>query len=262
MDSYTLFSGSSGNCTYIKNNNTEILIDAGVSCKRISDALAKLGTGLENIKAIFITHEHTDHIKALPTIVKHFDMPIYMTRPSANAMCASPLYAPEFMAKNVRIIEPELSYDVNELLVTSFCTPHDSAASVGYIVENEHEAFGLATDIGHVTAGIENMLSICKRVVLESNHDITMLKNGPYPEYLKARILSDRGHLSNISCAHFALRLCEAGVESIMLSHLSRENNDPDTAYGTTCDFLSDNGVNLKKDLKLAVAAEDGISKL
>ena len=235
---FTLASGSSGNSVYVKSGDVELLFDAGISKKRIETALNSLGSTLSNISAIFVTHEHSDHVSALDMLAKHYDLPIYITEASAKAL----LYQDKFSHAAARAIVQPCRFDVSigRLNVRSFVTPHDSAASVGYVITDgipAHTA-AIATDIGHVTPEIETALNGVETVILESNHDVNMLLSGPYSYPLKCRILSDRGHLSNDAASEFALRLCDSGTKRFLLAHLSRENNFPELALETARSLL------------------------
>lgn len=227
IQAYTLFSGSSGNCIYVRDEKTEILIDAGRSCSLIQGALYSLGTCLENISAIFVTHEHSDHIKGLEIISKKFKIPVHMTYPSY----AGGVRADSFLAGCTSVHDVVYEVKCGTLCVKSFPIPHDSEQNVGYLIESADEAFGIATDIGHLTNTIVNALIKCQKIIVESNHDIKMLKAGPYPSFLKKRILSSLGHLSNEDCARLCVYLCQNGVKSITLAHLSKENNTPALAF-------------------------------
>lgn len=249
----TLFSGSSGNSTLIKTDNTAILIDAGRNCKAVCQSLAKLGLSLEDIDAIFVTHEHTDHISALDVMMRKRAIPIHITSPSARALESKK------SAAECAVIHRELSYTVRvgDLTVSSFPLPHDSAAHVGYIAKcDDGDAAGVATDMGYPTQLCFDNLKCCRQAVLEANHDPVMLKNGPYPRSLKERIRSKRGHLSNFDCAQLVMGLCECGMEKIMLAHLSLDNNTPDCARNTICDCLRAEG--LQDRITLKVAWRDG----
>lgn len=251
----TLFSGSGGNCSYLKAGNTEILIDAGGSTRRIECALKELNTSLSNISAIYITHEHSDHVSALPVLLRSHGIPVYITAESAICMCSDA--TSDLFREHFYTIQPGKVYETGDIALIPFATPHDSAMSVGYrICVQGKECLGYATDTGHVTDTMRRFLSGCKRVVVESNHDVKMLKNGPYPPYLKHRILSQNGHLSNNDCAEFVCELVDSGCESIMLAHLSKENNTPDAAYDASKSALEAHGVRIGKDVQLAVAAE------
>ncbi len=249
MQIYTLFSGSSGNCVYVKDKNTEILIDAGKSAGAIEKSLTALNSSLYNIKGIFLTHEHTDHTVGLEIISKKHHVPVHMTCPSYEKIVPHSAFLPSCAKKHDIRYEAE----IGSLKIRSFEIPHDSMMNVGYIVENdEGERFGLATDMGHVTEEIENSLMGCNYAVIESNHDISMLRSGPYPYFLKERILSDRGHLSNECCAALALKLAKEGTSFITLAHLSKENNTPDKAFLVTRKALDDGGFS---SVKLNVAS-------
>lgn len=245
----TLFSGSSGNSTLIKTEKCAILIDAGRNCKAVCEALEKLSMSLEDIDAIFITHEHSDHISALDVMMRKREIPIHITAPSARSL------ANKKSAAQCCVIHSELSYTVRvgDLTVSSFPLPHDSAAHVGYIAKcDDGDCAGVATDMGYPTQLCFDNLKCCRQAVLEANHDPDMLKNGPYPRALKDRIRSKRGHLSNMDCAQLVMGLCECGMEKIMLAHLSMDNNTPDCARNTICDCLRAEGLEDKITLKVA----------
>ncbi len=256
----TLFSGSGGNSCYIKDKDTEILIDAGGSARRIECALKELDTSFSNISAVYITHEHTDHVSSLNVLLKSHKIPVYVTEQSARCMCDDANR--DIMHECIYTINPGNVYETGSIAIMPFATPHDSVMSVGYRICTSKECLGYATDTGHVTDTMRKFLSGCKRVVIESNHDVQMLKDGVYPPYLKRRILSDVGHLSNDDCAKFACELAKSGCESIMLAHLSKENNTPDTAYNATKKALEAHGAIIGRDVKLNVAAEKCISNL
>lgn len=231
---HTLFSGSTGNCIYIKNDDTEILIDAGKSCGATEKALNSIGTSLSNIKEIFITHEHCDHTAGLEIISKKYNIPVHMTAPSYDKYVRSGTNLERMATRE------DVAYEksVGSLSISSFPVPHDSVQNVGFIISSQGDTFGIATDIGHITSTVAESLSLCKRVIVESNHDIKMVENGPYPRFLKERILSDGGHLSNEKCATLCAYLCDKGVCELTLAHLSQENNLPKLAYETVRSHL------------------------
>ena len=225
----TLFSGSSGNCTLIRTDNTTILVDAGKNCKAVCEGLKQEGMELSDIDAIFITHEHKDHISALDVMMRKRPIPIHITNPSAPELCKG-----KSAAENAVIHSVLYEEKVGDITVSSFALPHDSTAHVGYVaVSDDGDRAGVATDMGYATMDAFNRLRGCRQIVLEANHDIPMLKNGPYPYYLKQRILSRRGHLSNIECGELCRGLSENGTEGFLLAHLSSENNTPDLALAT-----------------------------
>lgn len=247
-----LFSSSSGNSMYIKYGDDEILVDAGVSCKMLKDSLAFIGTDLSKIKAIFVTHEHNDHIKGLEIISKNFGIPVYINNESLNNIEKPSAF--DAIKQVACVKNAGESVDVGEIHADLFKTPHDSFGSVGYrFTFSDGVSLGYATDIGYITKGIASSLFGCHTVVLESNHDVQMLRNGPYPYYLKERILSDKGHLSNDACAAFVPFLYQHGTKKVILSHLSEHNNTPHLAYGASLDAISEAEIDTK-DFALTVA--------
>lgn len=248
-----LFSGSSGNCVYVKYKNEEILIDAGVSYKRICTALERIGTGIQNIKAVLVTHEHSDHVQGLAVLSKHTDIPVFINRKSASYY-DMPL--DELFSGHARIKDPGDTLTFDGFEVNVFATPHDSVGSCGYhFTFSDGTRFALATDMGHITPEIASYLLGCNSVVIESNHDEKMLKNGPYPFILKKRILSDNGHLSNDSCAAFLPKMVDMGAKKIILAHLSKENNTPELCYKTSAEALAEAGFT-PNDVRLTIAME------
>lgn len=235
----SLYSGSDGNATLISTPSTSILIDAGKSAKALKEALLSVGSSIDNIDAIFITHEHTDHVSALEIISKKHEIPIHMMEGSASRFDRTPLSP---IHKNLVRHSTVFCEKVGDLTVSAFRTPHDSVMSVGFRIEiGESEAFlGFATDIGYVSDAVKEGLIGCEAVVLESNHDLDMLMTGPYPRELKNRINSNRGHLSNTASASFAIDLARSGTKSFLLAHLSAENNRPDIALDEFSSALSD----------------------
>lgn len=226
----SLYSGSKGNCTYIRCGEDEILIDAGRSLRALMSALSSIGGDITRIKAIFITHEHTDHVSALEMLSKKYRIPIHITEDSAKKVLATTTYVQSNLVRHPPLYEES----VGALTVRSFPTPHDSDMSVGYTIElPSGEKIGYATDIGCITPVIRENLLGSAAVVLESNHDPAMLRDGPYPAWLKVRIGGNHGHLSNADCSAFLPELIASGTKDILLAHLSAENNTPDVAL--TC---------------------------
>ena len=216
---YPMFSGSDGNSTYIGNSEGGVLVDAGVSFKRIKNALQDGGISLSDIKAVLITHEHSDHVSALPVIARKHKIPIHFVAETAYEMKELP--------EGAVLHEGLFDETVGNMRVEAFYTPHDSARSVGYIITCGERRFGIATDMGVITRNVVEALAGCDCAMIESNYDENMLENGPYPRCLKERIASTRGHLSNKNGALLAAILAHAGTRRIVLGHLSAENNDP-----------------------------------
>lgn len=222
-------SGSSGNCLLLSCGSTHILIDAGISKRRIDQSLAQTGLSMRDIGGVLITHEHSDHISGLKMLIKHDAVPVYAPHTVANRLrCFLPEIEP-----CLHIIPVKQSFPLGELSVTAFHTPHDTDESVGYRVCGD-SVFAIATDMGHVTEEVSSALAGADAVLIESNHEEKLLRYGPYPVYLKRRILSDNGHLSNACCAALARTLAEGGTRQIILGHLSRENNTPELAMRAT----------------------------
>lgn len=236
----TFASGSSGNCTFIESGKTSILIDAGISARRIRENLALCGKDPQELVAILISHEHSDHVSGLATLVKKCTVPVFAPRTVANNLCRA---IPEIEA-SLREMPVGERVRLGEMSVTAFHTPHDTDESVGYRVEGDR-VFALATDMGCITEEAEAALSGADAVLIEANHDPELLSTGPYPVYLKRRILSARGHLSNGDCAALAARLAERGTKSIILGHLSKENNTPARAFSTVHKALEGLGAEL-----------------
>lgn len=231
-----LFSGSKGNATYVLAGGTEILIDAGGSCRSLSRELESIGSDLSRIGHVFITHEHTDHTSALKTLLKKFSPTVHISRASADRMTDVLCDESGDFLPCVAVHPPLYSVELDGACISSFPLPHDSACCLGYLVcSGENKLYASATDMGFVTREAEEALTGCLCVSIEANHDIEKLITGPYPDFLKERILSDRGHLSNTSCASLVRRLIESGCERVLLSHLSEVNNDPDVALREVC---------------------------
>lgn len=255
----SLFSGSSGNCTLIGCGGAAVLIDAGASARAINNALHELDMELSDIKAIFITHEHSDHIRGLPTLIRRYQIPVY-----ANAGTIEGILNTYHQIDTDYIAELETggAIDIDCISVHSFKTSHDSLESVGYTVESEHSRIAVATDLGYVSDEVLQNLKGCGLIMLESNHDVGMLKNGRYPYFLKKRILSDRGHLSNESCAEVLPELIKSGTGRFVLAHLSEENNLPELAEETSVSALSMAGYSRGNDYELEAAPRSARSSL
>lgn len=231
---YPLFSSSKGNSTYIGTKRSGILVDAGVSCKRLVCALENNDLSVDSVKAVFITHEHTDHIKALPVFTKRYNIPVY-------AMPKTLRFLEENNYINSVGYSAEGVVSAADMEVTAFHTPHDAAESCGYRISMPDGGIcGVCTDLGYITEDVEKNILGCNAVILEANYDEKMLTNGSYPYPLKNRIRSKLGHLSNNDSGKFAKKLIENGTTRIILGHLSQENNTPTTAYDTVSEYLSE----------------------
>ena len=251
----SLYSGSTGNAFAICAGKDCVLIDAGKNAKQLCASLIAAGIEIDSVRAVFLTNEHNDHIAALSVFLKKHPVPVHLPLGCIYKLEGDPAIAPHLCAH-----PPIYRETIGCMTVTSFPTPHDSRASVGYRIDvdcgDDIYSVGYATDIGYVSRDVESGLLGCDAVILESNHDKDMLIDGIYPDHLKKRILSRRGHLSNPDSAVFASRLCASGTKSLMLAHLSQENNTPDTAYDACVSAIADAHVHI------CVAAPDRITEM
>ena len=229
MKIHVFASSSSGNCLLLSDGGTNILLDAGISMRRVVKALEQLKLTMQEISGVLITHEHSDHISGLKMLMKHYDFPVFAPSTVGNHLRG---LLPEIDDRLVTIPVGEF-FSIGALRVMAFHTSHDTQESVGYRVEG-CGSFAVATDTGCVTEEIYCSLEGADAVLIESNHDERMLCDGPYPVYLKRRILSDHGHLSNVCCASLARKLSYSGTKTIVLGHLSTTNNEPRLALAET----------------------------
>ena len=253
----TLASSSAGNAAYIGDGSCGVLIDAGVTAKRIKTALAEAGVAPACIHAIFVTHEHTDHVTGLRVLASQLKVPVYATRGTLAGLNDLGILDGKFpyepiMASGVR---------VGDITVTPFRTHHDSRESCGYVVRLPDRTVGVCTDTGKFTQEMGRALAGCDLVLLESNYDREMLISGFYPPYLKGRILSDSGHLSNDDCADAACALYDLGVRRFVLGHLSRENNTPERAVSCTRAALKRYGAAEGLDYMLSAAPVEAMER-
>lgn len=247
----TLCSSSSGNSSYIGTGNGGILIDAGTNAKQLTLALESISVSPETIHGIFITHEHTDHIGALRVFASRYHIPVYSTKGTLGAMDKSGHLKGDFSAE---VINSD-GVEINGMFVKSFRTSHDSAESCGYTVLLPDETkISVCTDTGIITQDIIDNVTGSDLILLESNHDKKMLNDGPYPYYLKQRILSNQGHLSNEACAEAACHFVNTGTTRLILGHLSRDNNTASAALAETSLALGRMGAVEGIDYMLSVA--------
>jgi phosphoribosyl 1,2-cyclic phosphodiesterase len=247
---YPLFSSSKGNCIYIGSRNSGILIDCGVSYSRLKRALWDNSIDASAIKAVFVTHEHDDHIKGLEVLSKALNVPIYAAEYTAGAL----------ERKGIRGVSGLSALtEADGMLIEYFDTPHDTAESVGYKINfADGKTCAVCTDLGHVSEDVRAGLTGVNLVLIESNYDEYMLKNGSYPYFLKRRIASKTGHLSNSDCAEFAAYLVGAGTTRLILGHLSEKNNTPEAAEISAVNGLSGFKRNADYILTVAPAVNNG----
>ena len=261
MQLYSIASGSSGNCIYLGEEDDGILIDAGISRKRIVTGLERKGLSLDDIKAIFITHEHSDHISGLGPVLRKNPIPVYATADTVSAIWEKTNMnniSPELFHS----IRPEEEIEAGEMLVRPFSISHDAVDPVCYTVEKQGKRAAVATDMGCFDDTIIRVLGQCDSVLIEANHDINMLQVGPYPYSLKMRILGNKGHLSNTSCADLIKEILHKDLKHLVLGHLSRENNFPQLAYRTVLDELEKTETWGTLDTRLMVASRDEPTEL
>ena len=244
----TIASGSEGNCLLVSDGETHILIDAGISCKRICTALTTLGIDPAQISAVLVTHEHSDHICGLTTMLKRLPFHLYTAPGTARQLA----YRLPILPERLHAVAPEEEFTVGTLTCRGFATSHDAAQSMGYTVGGPEGYMALATDLGYVSDSVYRAVLGCQVLVVECNHDVDWLRTGPYPYHLKDRILGDRGHLCNEAGAELAARAVAAGAHTVILAHLSRENNTPARAYEVTRQRLA--ALELSRPVTLTVA--------
>ena len=214
-------SGSTGNCMLLEIDGRHLVIDLGVSASMLRSAMSANGLAWEDVDAVLITHTHSDHVKGLGVCMKRIHAPIFMSHTSKNTLMLENATALNYSARTE--ILPDL-------WVTAIPTSHDCPGSIGFLIETANTRFGYLTDLGVIPEGVTELFSGCDCIVLESNHDEEMLRYGPYPAYLKRRILSEHGHLSNEACAEALTQFAETGTGCFFLAHLSQENNRPSLA--------------------------------
>ncbi|MCM1055098.1 MAG: MBL fold metallo-hydrolase [Bacteroides sp.] len=244
-------SSSKGNSTYIGTRERGVAIDVGCSFKAFCGGLSSIGAQIGSVKAILVTHDHSDHIKGLLTLTKHTDIPVYGAEPTLDYLVRNGYVASTADLRGLeRLSEIEL-----EAEISCFPTPHDALASVGYRFDFGAQRLGFATDLGTVTAEVREKLLGCRTVFIEANYQPERLRSNPmYPDYLKKRIASDIGHLSNPDSAEFCAELVKNGTVSLVLGHLSQENNTPELAFGAVRDRLARDGAEAERDYMLKVA--------
>ena len=254
----SLYSGSSGNSLFVESENTKILVDAGVSCKKIENALNDINVDPNSLDGILITHEHIDHVQSLGTISKKYNLPVYVNQQTLDAM---PKQRDKISEKNIKLFKISDKFEIGDLIINPFSIPHDAANPCGFTILNQNKKISIATDIGHMNNEILKNLEESLFVLLESNYDPEVLKYSSYPFHLKSRIAGPTGHLPNEMAGKTISHLLKSGLKNAMLGHLSKESNFPELAYQTVIDELISNNYN-ENSLKLSVASRDSHSKI
>ena len=249
----TLYSGSSGNCVYVSDGETRLLVDCGVSGKRIEAGLRSIGVAPETVKGVLLTHEHSDHIASVGVLHRRYGWNLFANQPTWQA--AEPIVG----RCNASLLHFFCGkFSIGGIRVTPFAIPHDAAAPVGYRFDREGASVTVATDLGAVTPELERQLLGSDVVLLEANHDEEMLKAGPYPYLLKRRILGNMGHLSNENAGRLCARLAREGTKEFLLGHLSIHNNLPELAYQTVTSVLRED--HLLDKVRVQIAPREGQS--
>ena len=254
----SLYSGSSGNSSFVETNNTKILIDAGESAKKICNALSVCGTDIADIDAIIVTHEHIDHVKSLGTISKKYNIPVYANEETWEAM---PEQSKKILDEYKKIYTPNSEFEIKDLKIYPFKIPHDAANPCGFNIIYKNKKISIATDLGHITDDILFALEKSDFALIEANYDVNVLKYSPYPYSLKQRIAGPNGHLSNNTSGTLISKLIKSGLSSVLLGHLSKENNFPELAYKTVVEELIDNHYD-ENSVHIDVAKRDFPSRL
>ncbi len=255
-----LFSSSSGNSVYIGDRDGGVLVDVGRSAKQTNAMLNNIGVDISQVKAVLLTHEHSDHVGGLSIFAAKHKIPIY----APNGTLLALKHKGTLSEKHIDITLPDSPIEISGLRIENFKTSHDCADGRGYVITglDGTTKVAIATDTGYISNEILSKITGCKLVYIESNHDIAMLKSGPYHYNLQQRILSDIGHLSNDVCADTLRALVNKGTTHFVLAHLSQENNTPDLAYKTSTAALHEMGALENRDYILKVAEPENREKI
>ncbi len=254
----SLYSGSSGNSHLVESENTKILIDSGVSCKKIESALNDININPSSLDAILVTHEHSDHVQSLGTLSRKFDLPVFVNQETLDAM---PVQKDKISEKNIKLFKNSDKFEIGDLKINPFSIPHDAANPCGFSIYKDDKKISIATDIGEMTNEVLKNLEESLFVLLEANYDPEILKASPYPFSLKKRIAGRLGHLPNETAGKTISHLLKSGLKSALLGHLSKESNFPELAYQTVVDELISSNYN-ENSLSLGVASRNVHSKI
>lgn len=249
----SLYSGSTGNSLYVESNNAKILVDSGVSAKKVEDGLNLIGVDINDINAILVTHEHSDHVQSLGTISKKYNIPVFANKETWNYM---PNQKDKISQNNIRFYNANENFEIGDFVIHPFNIPHDAANPCGFSFSCNNEKFSIATDLGHITTNVMDCLEGSSFLMLEANYDPEVLKCSKYPYLLKTRISGPNGHLSNNLAGETIAKLINSGLENVILGHLSKENNFPELAYNTVLEKLHMNNYD-KTSVDISVAKRD-----
>ncbi|MBP6064720.1 MBL fold metallo-hydrolase [Bacteroides sp.] len=257
----SLASGSSGNCYYLGTGKYGILIDAGIGIRIIKKSLKEINVSLESIRAVFVTHDHADHIKAVGHLGEKLNIPVYTTARIHEGINKSYCMT-EKLSSSIRFLEKEQPMMLEDFNIESFEVPHDGTDNVGYCIEIGEKVFSFLTDLGEITPTAARYIRKTNYLIIEANYDEEMLKMGSYPQYLKERISSNTGHMSNSDTAEFLAENMTEHLKYIWLCHLSKDNNHPELALKTIEWKLKNKGVIVGKDVQLLALKRSTPSEL
>lgn len=255
----SLYSGSSGNSLFVETSHTKLLIDAGVSSKKIEKALLDIDIEPSSLDGILVTHEHIDHVQGLGTFSKKFDLPVFVNQETLDAM---PKQRDKIESNHIKIFKISDKFSIGDLDIKPFSIPHDAANPCGFNIWKENKKISIATDIGHMTNDILKQLEESLFIMLEANYDPEVLRCSSYPFTLKSRIAGPKGHLSNEIAGKTISHLLPSGLKNAMLGHLSKESNFPELAYQTVVDELMENQLFHQDSIHLNVASRECHSQL
>lgn len=246
-------SGSSGNCYFLYTDTDGLLIDSGIGVRTLKKRFVEYGVSLSNVRHILITHDHADHVKAVGKLSEELNLPVYATQGVHDGINKNYCVRKKIAPSHAKHIKKDECLQLGEFQVEPFGVPHDSIENVGYRIECQGVVFCIMTDVGHVTEDMKRHISEANYLVLEANHDVEMLKNGPYPGYLKERIAGPNGHLSNMECAMALAENATPALRHVWLCHLSEENNHPELARKTVETVLHAHGIVIGKEFDMEI---------
>ena len=250
----SLASGSSGNCQYVETENTRIIIDAGFSGKRVEELLSGIGVRPDSLDGIFVTHEHIDHAKGVGIISRRYNLPIYA---NSDTWMGMENIIGKVKEENIKILDTDKYFELKDMTIYPLGVFHDALDPVGYIIYNKNKKISIVTDTGWVNKNMMDKIKGSDLYLIESNHDVQMLKEGSYPWPLKQRVLSTRGHLSNDDCGRIMGEILTGQGEIVLLGHLSKDNNKPALALETVGNSIKDLGIDIDKDIVPGLSHRD-----
>ena len=248
-----LSSGSNGNCYVLYTETDALMIDAGIGIRTLKKFCIQYNLSMKHVKHVLVTHDHADHVKSVGKVSNAYSLPVYTTMEVYEGIGRNYCVTPKIQSENVHCLEKNHSYQLGSFEVTPVAVPHDSTDCVGYKIKCQGIVFGLMTDVGHVTPELEQLIGEANYLVLEANHDVEMVNNGPYPQHLKNRILSPTGHLSNTDSATALVKNATEQLQHVWLCHLSEENNHPILVEKTFQTIFEQHGLRIGEDIKIEV---------